>query len=211
MEFLKAFFACDKEERHLIAQAIKSRGMKLIFIGYVLLLVVAHALGLITLNRDNLAFWLAPCFMFSVLTYIDVKHYILPDHITLPLIPLLFVIAPFISGITYTQSAIGLLGAGGLFALIAWTFYRLTGKHGMGGGDIKLMAGLGAWTGFGALPALLLLASLSSSITLAVRKRLSGTQSSDPIPFGPFLCVGAVLAILLQDIYWQGVNALFGN
>ncbi len=211
MEFLKDFFAFDKDERPLIKEAIISLQTYLIFAGYLAILSLYAIFTSAELTPESIYAWTGIAFLFSLLTNVDVKHYILPDHITLPLIIVLYLLFPLTSEITPTQSFWGLTIGGGGFALLAYVFFKVSGKHGMGGGDIKLMAALGIWVGGMGIPILMLFASLSSLVTLFIRKLFSGGKLKDPLPFGPFLCAGAVLAVLFSDAYWQLTQNFLGH
>ncbi len=133
---------------------------------------------------------------FIALTFIDLDHQLLPDDITLPFLWLGLGINLF--GV-FTDAYSSLIGAmAGYLSL--WTVYHgfrlLTRKEGMGYGDFKLLAVIGAWLGWQALPAVILLSSLVGAavgITLIIVRRHSrGT----PIPFGPYLAGAGWLALL---------------
>ena len=137
------------------------------------------------------------------LTAIDLDHQLLPDSLTLPLlwIGLLINMTD-----TFTSLESALLGAVfGYLSLwsVYWLFKIITGKEGMGYGDFKLLAALGAWFGLAALPTIVLLSSLVGA-TIGLTLILTGKQSREtPMPFGPFLA-GAGLIHLLYP------NALLG-
>ena len=130
-----------------------------------------------------------------VLTVIDLDHQLLPDSLTLPLvwIGLLFNIDN-----TFVSLESAVLGAVfGYLCLwtVFWLFKIVTGKEGMGHGDFKLLAALGAWFGLAALPTIVLLSSLVGAV-LGVVLIVTGKQDREtPMPFGPFLA-GAGLAHL---------------
>jgi len=144
------------------------------------------------------------------LTMIDIDHQLLPDDITLPLLwlGLLF----NLSG-TYVSIGDAVIGAMAGY-LVLWTVYQafklLTGKEGMGFGDFKLLAALGAWLGWQMLPEIILLSSLVGAvcgIALMVVKR----RGRDiPIPFGPYLALAGWLALLWGDGTYGSVFAKFG-
>jgi leader peptidase (prepilin peptidase)/N-methyltransferase len=138
-------------------------------------------------------------FAFIVMTGIDLYYYILPDVITLPGVALGLIwtgaaqLGAPIGGsplATFPDAFIGALaGGGGLFAF-AWLFKRMTGKDGMGMGDVKLLAMIGAWLGWQALPYTLFLAALLGSVAGITWILVSGRDRSLPIPFGPYLIFG---------------------
>jgi leader peptidase (prepilin peptidase)/N-methyltransferase len=137
------------------------------------------------------------------LTAIDLDHQLLPDSLTLPLLWVGLLIN--MTG-TFTSLESALLGAVfGYLSLwsVYWLFKIITGNEGMGYGDFKLLAALGAWFGLAALPTIVLLSSLVGA-TLGLTLILTGQQTREtPMPFGPFLA-GAGLIHLLYP------NALLG-
>lgn len=133
------------------------------------------------------------------LTMIDVDHKLLPDDITLPLLWLGLL---FNLGGTYASLSDAVIGAM-LGYLILWTVYwafkLLTGKEGMGYGDFKLLAALGAWLGWQSLPLIILLSSLVGAICGIALMFIKGRGKEIPIPFGPYLAVAGWVALLWGD------------
>lgn len=126
-----------------------------------------------------------------VLSAIDLDRFLLPDMLTLPLI---------ISGVIWTgfvqdELLLSTLGAAigyASLAGLAWAWKRWRGEWGMGLGDAKLLAGLGAWLTAIQLPYLLLVASgLGLLVVLSVRIATQGNENEKFLPFGPFLCAAA--------------------
>ncbi|MBI5854032.1 MAG: prepilin peptidase [Nitrospirae bacterium] len=139
------------------------------------------------------------CSALIVVSGIDLEHQIIPDRITLPGLAIGLVAAATILPITLVNAVIGVAVGGGLLWLLAWLSPYLFGKEGMGGGDIKLMGMVGAFLGW--KPALLtiMLGAIAGSvlgITLIAIKLLRRDQY---IPFGPFLALGAVVALFFAD------------
>jgi len=133
------------------------------------------------------------------LTMIDVDHQLLPDDITLPLmwLGLLFNV-----GNTYVSLQDAVIGAmAGYLILwsIYWLFKLLTGKEGMGYGDFKLLAALGAWLGWQALPVIILLSSLVGAICGIALMVIKRRGKEIPIPFGPYLAMAGWIALLWGD------------
>ena len=129
---------------------------------------------------------------------IDIDTQLLPDNITLPLIwaGLLF---NLLSGAVPLSDAV--LGAAGGYLLlwsIYWLFKLATGKEGMGFGDFKLLAALGAWLGWQALPAIILLSSAVGAVLGAFILRLRGQGRSQPLPFGPYLAAAGWVCLLWE-------------
>lgn len=130
------------------------------------------------------------------LSGIDIKTHLLPDNLTLPLLWLGIIFNLFT---TYTDLTSSVLGA--IFGYLSlWSVFHLfkliTGKEGMGYGDFKLLAALGAWLGWQSLPLIILLSSAVGAIfgiTMIVTKL---QERSQPIPFGPYLAVAGWIAML---------------
>ena len=135
-----------------------------------------------------------------VLTAIDLNHQLLPDSLTLPLVwigLLLNIDNTFIS----LESAV--LGAVfGYLCLwsVFWLFKIVTGKEGMGHGDFKLLAALGAWFGLAALPTIVLLSSVVGAV-LGVALIVMGKQDREtPMPFGPFLAGAGLVHLFYPNV-----------
>jgi leader peptidase (prepilin peptidase)/N-methyltransferase len=133
------------------------------------------------------------------LTFIDFDTTYLPDAITLPLLwcGLLFNL-----GDIYTDLASAVIGAmAGYLALwsVYWGFKLLTGKEGMGHGDFKLLAALGAWMGWEMLPLIVLLSSLVGAIVGILLIALAKHRREAPIPFGPYLATAGMIAFFWGD------------
>ena len=145
-----------------------------------------------------------------VITFIDIDHYIIPDVISLPGIPVGVVAACFLPDMTFKASVIGLLLGGGTLFAVAWTYEHITHKEGMGGGDIKLLAMIGAFLGWKGVLVTLFTGSVVG--TLAGGAVMLATRSSLKlkIPFGPFLAIGALVHIFFgQELmywYWNGLQ-----
>jgi leader peptidase (prepilin peptidase)/N-methyltransferase len=130
---------------------------------------------------------------------IDARTTLLPDQLTLPLL-WLGLVANYFGLFTDLESAV--LGAiGGYLSLwLVYHAFRLaTGKEGMGYGDFKLLAALGAWLGWQALPMILLLASLVGALVGIALILLRGRDRNIPIPFGPYLAAAGWLVLLWGD------------
>lgn len=133
------------------------------------------------------------------LTMIDLEHLLLPDDITLPVLWLGLLLN--MQG-TFTSLSNAVLGAvlGYLFLWsIYWLFKLMTRKEGMGYGDFKLLAMLGAWLGWHALPSIVLIGSLSGAIVGVLLILFKQHHRATPIPFGPFLAAGGWITLLWGD------------
>jgi leader peptidase (prepilin peptidase)/N-methyltransferase len=134
------------------------------------------------------------------LTVIDLRVYLLPDAITLPLVWAGLALSCF-DVFTRPPSSIAgaLAGYLSLWAL-CHAFRLATGKIGMGRGDFKLLMALGAWFGLSALPAVLLLSSLAGSVVGVVLIVAFGHKRDQPIPFGPYLAGAGWLTLIFRDL-----------
>lgn len=133
------------------------------------------------------------------MSLIDADHQLLPDVLVLPLL-WLGLIANYFG--LYTSLEDALWGAiAGYLSLwsVYWLFKLVTGKEGMGFGDFKLLAMLGAWGGWQVLPLTILLSSLVGAVLGLIMLRLRNAETSTPIPFGPYLAVAGWIALLWGD------------
>jgi len=127
-----------------------------------------------------------------ILSFIDLDHKILPDILTLPGIAVGWLVSFLPGGISWADSLIGLVAGGGSLYLVATVYERITGREGLGGGDIKLLAMIGAWMGWQSLPLIVLMSSLSGAVIGSVFILWGGKGARTQIPFGPFLSLGAL-------------------
>ena len=133
------------------------------------------------------------------ITFIDLEHLIIPDIITLPGVPLFVLLAVVFMDVSFFDSILGvLLGGGGLY-LIATAYQLLTKREGIGGGDIKLLAMLGAFLGWKSLLFILFVSSLLGSIVGVSMMIARGKDLKYAVPYGPFLSVAAVAYIFLGE------------
>ena len=135
------------------------------------------------------------CWALIALTFIDADTQLLPDQITQPLIWLGLLVN---LGGLFTDLTSALIGAVvGYLALwsIYWLFKLITGKEGMGYGDFKLLAAIGAWLGVSMLPLVILLSSLVGAVVGISLIMFARHARSQPIPFGPYLAGGGVIAL----------------
>ncbi|MFZ4791770.1 MAG: prepilin peptidase [Candidatus Competibacteraceae bacterium] len=142
---------------------------------------------------------------------IDLKHQLLPDDLTLPLLWLGLAVALWGPFADLPSSLIGAMAG----YLSLWTVYQafrlLTGKEGMGHGDFKLLAALGAWTGWQSLVAIVLLSSLVGAVVGLALILFRGRDRGVPMPFGPFLAAAGWIALLWGEtinrayLHWLGL------
>lgn len=144
------------------------------------------------------------------LTGIDIDHQLLPDDLTF----LLLWAGLFASLFNvFTDPVSSIIGAlvGYLSLWLVYHLFRLaTGKEGMGYGDFKLLAALGAWTGWQLLPLIILLSSLVGAVVGLIMIGLKRHKSSQPMPFGPFIALAGWIALLwgddIVDIYLRSTG-----
>ncbi|NTV49681.1 MAG: prepilin peptidase [Geobacteraceae bacterium] len=135
------------------------------------------------------------CSALVVITFIDIEHQIIPDEISLSGILVGFVLSFFLHGHSWLNSLLGILLGGGSLLLVAYLYQRLTGKDGMGGGDIKLLAMMGAFLGWKAVPFIIFASSLVGSVIGVSIMLFQKKDTKLAIPFGPYLAFAAVLYI----------------
>lgn len=146
------------------------------------------------------------------LTFIDLDHLYLPDDITLP-----FLWLGLLAGLygVFTDITSSVWGAAAGYAVL-WTIYivfkKFTGKEGMGFGDFKLLAMLGAWLGWQKLPAIIFMSSLVGAVVGISLILLRRHQRGTPIPFGPYLAAAGWIVLLWGDdinhayLHWAGMG-----
>lgn len=147
---------------------------------------------------------------FISMSMIDFDHQLLPDNLTLPLL-WIALLASLIPIFTDVRSAV-IGAAAGYLALwsVFHLFKLLTGKEGMGYGDFKLLAAIGALLGWQALPVVILLSSLVGAVIGIGIIAVTGRDKSIPIPFGPFLAGAGWIAMLWGDSLMSGYLSLYG-
>jgi leader peptidase (prepilin peptidase)/N-methyltransferase len=145
------------------------------------------------------------CLLFSLLLVVtgtDLTYQIIPDVVSLPGIAVGLICAATVLPIGLFDSVLGVLLGGGLLWLLAWASPYLFGREGMGGGDIKLLAMIGAFLGWRATVLTVMAGAMLGSIvgiSLMVTKVIRRDQY---IPFGPFLAIGALVALFFgKDIF----------
>lgn len=132
------------------------------------------------------------CASMVVLAMIDLEHYLLPDVVTLPGIVLGLALQPWLSWTTPRAALLGaLLGAGLLYA-VAWGWYLIRGVWGMGMGDVKMLAMIGAFLGWGGVLVTLFLSSLGGSLVGGALLLQGRLKMQSKLPFGVFLGFAAL-------------------
>lgn len=139
-----------------------------------------------------------------VVTFIDLDHQIIPDEISLPGIGIGVLASFFLPQPGWLSSVSGAVVGWGSLALVFYGYLWLTGREGMGGGDAKLLAMLGAFLGLVAVPFIIFVSSLLGSVIGLALMALQGKDRHLAIPFGPYLALGAILYLFYgpQLINW---------
>jgi len=134
-----------------------------------------------------------------VIIFIDLHHQIIPDVISLPGIIVGFTGAFWASNLTWLDSLFGVLAGGGVLYLVALGYYLVTKRDGMGGGDIKLLAMIGAFLGWQSLLYVIFFSSITGSIVGLTTMIIKRGDRQLKIPFGPFLSLGAITYLFFTN------------
>jgi leader peptidase (prepilin peptidase)/N-methyltransferase len=139
-----------------------------------------------------------------IITFIDIKHKIIPDSITIPGIPISFLASFFLPHLTWRESLLGIVLGGGSLFLVAFLYERIAKREGMGGGDIKLLAMIGGFLGWQGVVFTIFVSSVLGTVVgiFVALKTKRGRHVA--VPYGPFLSIGALLYLFhgLQIIRW---------
>ena len=130
------------------------------------------------------------------LTFIDFDTQLLPDDITLPMLWLGLLANLFGAYTTLPSAVLGAVGGYLILWLVYWAFRLVAKKEGMGFGDFKLLAAIGAWTGWQVLPVAILVSASLGAVMGSVFLWLSRKGIDTRIPFGPYLALGGIAALL---------------
>ncbi len=134
-----------------------------------------------------------------VITVIDYHHQVIPDVISLPGIVVGFLASLVLPGHSFVSSLLGILLGGGSLFLVAAVYEWLFKREGMGGGDVKLLAMIGAFLGWKPVILTILLGSLIGSIVGITVMIWKGRNFKYAIPFGPFLSMGAMVSLVYGE------------
>ncbi len=139
-----------------------------------------------------------------VVIYIDLDHQLIPDVISLPGILLGFLASFFLDALSFIDSLIGILSGGGILFAVAGGYYLLTGREGMGGGDIKLLAMIGAFLGWQGVCFTIFVSSVTGTVAGLLFMLFARKDLKFALPFGPFLSLGAIAYLFFgpQLIAW---------
>jgi leader peptidase (prepilin peptidase)/N-methyltransferase len=186
---------------------------------------------LVELTTGVLSAWVAWHFGFSTsaacallvtwaliaLTGIDIDHQLLPDNITLPLmwagLVAAVILGPVAGAALPVSPKDAIIGAAAGYLslwLIFHAFKLITGKEGMGYGDFKLFAALGAWLGWKVLPLIIVLSAATGAVLGILMIALQGRDRRAPMPFGPYLAAAGWLAMMYGDALLNGYLRISG-
>ncbi len=195
----------------------KCRGCgKSISVRYPVIELLTALLFLAVLKRFGMS-WLLPLrdwpfvAILVAVTFIDLEHRIIPDELSLGGLVLGLLTAWFVPGLGLVNALAGAAVGFGLFYGLAYGYLKMTGKSGLGGGDIKLLAMLGAFLGIQGVFVSIFVSSIFGSVAgiaygLLQRREATGSEDGGllkvAIPYGPFLVVGGLYFYLLHDIVW---------
>jgi len=143
------------------------------------------------------------------ISFIDIQYQIIPDVISLPGIVAGWTASFVLPESSWMDSLFGIMAGGGVLFGVASVYERLTGKTGMGGGDIKLLAMIGAWLGWRSIFPVIMISSSVGAVIGSVALMISGKGLRVRIPFGPFLSLGAIVYLFWGNDLVQWYFALF--
>ncbi|MBD1389972.1 prepilin peptidase [Neiella sp. HB171785] len=168
--------------------------------------LVLHVVGFTGLGLAMVVFtWLLIC-----LTFIDIDHYLLPDPLNYILLWLGLLVHVVLMPHALVDAVIGAIAGYSTLWSVYWAFKLLTGKEGMGFGDFKLLAALGAWLGWQLLPLVVLLSSAVGAVLGIAMILLKGRDHQKPIPFGPYLAIAGWIALLWGNDILDRYFAMLG-
>ena len=153
----------------------------------------------------NLIFGLLITWVLIIQSGIDLQEYLIPDEITLPALWFGLIINSFNIFVNLQEAVIGAVIGYLFFWLVYWVFKLITGKEGMGYGDFKLMAMLGAWFGYKMLPVIIFISTIIGSLVGGVLIVLKKHNRDSVIPFGPYLSIAGWIAML----WGKSINAWY--
>ncbi|PRY65685.1 leader peptidase (prepilin peptidase)/N-methyltransferase [Vreelandella songnenensis] len=139
------------------------------------------------------------CLALLALAVIDFRTYLLPDILTLPLLWAGLLYHLLFQPYMLSSAVIGAMGGYLVLWSFFWLFKLITGKEGMGYGDFKLLAALGAWLGWSLLPLLLILSAGLGAIIGIIAQALHPHLRGTPLPFGPFLAIAGWICLLVGN------------
>jgi leader peptidase (prepilin peptidase) / N-methyltransferase len=148
--------------------------------------------------------------MLIAMTFIDADTQLLPDDLTLPLLWIGLLVNLNASFVPLDEAVLGAAAGYASLWSVYWLFKLVTGKEGMGYGDFKLLAALGAWMGWKMLPVIILLSSLVGAVVGIALIVFARHGRNNPIPFGPYLAAAGLISLLYGDTLVQAYLGFVG-
>lgn len=165
------------------------------------------------LSLTALGYFIFCCALITII-WIDLHHQIIPDVISLPGIIFGFAFSFVSTFVTWQESLIGLFAGGAIFYAISYSYYLLRRQEGLGGGDIKLLAMLGAFLGWQSLLFIIFASSVTGTVVGLFAMRTQKKGGSTRIPFGPFLAISGLFYLLfrpqVQQLFQLYINFVVG-
>lgn len=131
------------------------------------------------------------CSLLLVISVIDFYHQIIPDELSLSGMVMGVLVTFLLKEVSWVQSLLGILLGGGAFLAVAFVYERLAGREGLGGGDVKLLAMIGAWLGYQSILPVIVISSFLGALIGITLMLIKGRDFKMAIPFGPFLAFAA--------------------
>ena len=174
---------------------------------YPLVELITAVLALLLFSKFYLFWNFLIFFIFTavliVIAFIDLDHQIIPDILTLPGIPVFFLLAVFVVKVPWLEALIGLAVGGGVLFAIAFFYELISKREGMGGGDIKLLAMIGGFLGWKLLIFILLFSSFFGALVGITAMIIKKQDMKYAVPFGPFLSAAAVAYLFWGDCFMR--------
>lgn len=181
-------------------------------IDYLIVELLAGCLSVVTFNTFGFRAMGLAYFSFVAsliaITFIDIHHRIIPDVISMGGTVLGFLLSFYFLTITPLQSFLGILSGGGILFLLAYFYFKSTKREGLGGGDIKLAAMIGAFLGYQGVFLTLFIGSMLGAVWGLIMMIIKKQNLQYALPFGPFLALGALIVLFYGDhiFYFLGYN-----
>lgn len=172
---------------------------------FVEVLTAVIFLLIVTLQKEPLH-WIFNFYLMSALivtTLVDLEHWIIPDAVTLPGIIVGFISSFIVPQFHWIDSLLGILFGGGSLLLVGYLYLWLAKKEGIGGGDIKYLAMVGAFMGIQDTLLVLIMSSLIGSLVGLIIVLTRGGSGKTAIPFGPFLAAATLTVFVFGKPIWE--------
>ena len=180
--------------------------------------VVEFLAGIFLIINYNIYRFSFDFFFYSIFIYLllivifaDLKYMIIPDEVSIGGIIAGFVLSFFSNSITFKDSIIGIIIGGGILYLVIILYYFATKKEGMGGGDVKLLAMIGAFLGYKSILFVIFAGSLIGTLIGVPFMLIKGKDKNFAIPFGPFLSIAAIIYLYEGEKILNWYLNLFTN